>query len=107
VPLDRLLQFVKASPQEEALIRAAYDKALAVSRIDLKDLKTDVIASRIVHIVQKGESNLASCGFRTPRFTQAALADMRLNLSPNAIWHVMSCGYGVVAAGSFQQATQE
>jgi hypothetical protein len=58
VPLDRLLQFVKASPQEEALIRAAYDKALAVSRIDLKDLKTDVIASRIVHIVQKGESNL-------------------------------------------------
>jgi hypothetical protein len=39
-------------------MKAAYDKALAVSRIDRKDPKTDLIASRIVHVVQKGEWNL-------------------------------------------------
>jgi hypothetical protein len=58
VPLNRLLQIVKASPRQEALMKAAYEKALALSRIDRKDPKTDLIATRIVHIVQKGESNL-------------------------------------------------
>jgi hypothetical protein len=58
VPLDRLLQIVKASPEQEALMKEAYEKALAVSRINRKDPKTDLIAFRIVHIVQKGESNI-------------------------------------------------
>jgi hypothetical protein len=54
----RLLRVVSFDRKQEALMAEAYEKALVVGHIDRTDPWTDLIASRIVHIVQKGETNL-------------------------------------------------
>ncbi|MEW6436345.1 MAG: hypothetical protein AB1508_04150 [Pseudomonadota bacterium] len=54
----RLLKIVKFDAKQEALMKTAYEKALATAHIERNDPKTDLIASRIVHVVQRGESNM-------------------------------------------------
>lgn len=54
----RLLKIVKFDAKQEALMKTAYEKALTAAHMPRNDPKTDLIASRIVHIVQRGESNM-------------------------------------------------
>ncbi len=56
--IDQLLRNLRCDAKEKALMKAAFERALAAARLHPDDAETDLIASRIVHIVQRGELNL-------------------------------------------------
>ncbi len=56
--IEQLLRNLKFDAKEKALMKAAYEKALVIARLHPDDSETDLIASHIVHIAQRGELNL-------------------------------------------------
>ncbi|MDR3407762.1 MAG: hypothetical protein P4L68_04615 [Methylovirgula sp.] len=57
--IDRLLNNIKLDAQRKALVLRAYDEALSTARIkDRSDPRTALIASRVVHAIQNGETRI-------------------------------------------------